>query len=511
MYKRATRRSRLLLSAHLTAAIFLMSGAVQATDGGAHFVYVSESGGTLTDLIHPLIDDQPNAIFHVTQNWNPPGTPGTYNDHVIGIQFNVDLGWWAIYNQDISGQLLGAGFNIWIPPAGASSFVHTANAGNITNNWTVIDSPLTNNNPDAILRVTQNSNPGGGAVVMNDHVIGVWYTGSRWAIFNQDLVAMPVDASFNVSVLPDDPTVFVHTATAGNIIGNWTIIDHPLTNNNPNAIVSITQNWNPGGTGEIYNDHVVGVWYHDGLEKWAIFNQDGITMPTGASFNVSSPARESALFVHSADAGNTVGSTTEIDNPLANSNPNATVFITQSWNPGGAGGVFNDHTLGVLYNGSGWAIFNQDSGAMPVGASFNVSIPASDASTFVHSATDWNTSGNSTTIDNPVINGNPDAIVHVAQNWNPSGVGGVGNDHVYGVFYDGANWAIFNQDHLGILEGAAFNVLIPAVDAATFVHTATVGNITNNWTAIDNPITNGHPDVIVQVTQNWNPPGSSGI
>ncbi|MBU1877357.1 MAG: hypothetical protein KJ734_00240, partial [Chloroflexi bacterium] len=42
---------------------------------------------------------------------------------------------------------------------------------------------------------------------------------------------------------------FVHTTTAANTSGNYTYIDHPLTNNNPNAIVLVTQNWNPGGVG----------------------------------------------------------------------------------------------------------------------------------------------------------------------------------------------------------------------------------------------------------------------
>ena len=42
-------------------------------------------------------------------------------------------------------------------------------------------------------------------------------------------------------------------------------------------------------------------------------------------------------------------------------------------------------------------------------------------------------------IDNPVTNGDPDAILHVTQNWNPSGIGGVYNDHpIGGLVSDGA-------------------------------------------------------------------------
>ena len=60
---------------------------------------------------------------------------------------------------------------------------------------------LTNGNPNAIVVVTPNWNPGGVCpCVYNNHPIGVWYTGSQWAIFNQDIAAMPVNASFNVYV-----------------------------------------------------------------------------------------------------------------------------------------------------------------------------------------------------------------------------------------------------------------------------------------------------------------------
>jgi len=39
-----------------------------------------------------------------------------------------------------------------------------------------------------------------------------------------------------------------------------------------------------------------------------------------------------------------------------------------------AGGTYNNHPIGVYYNGAKWTIFNQDLGAMPVNAAFNVLI-----------------------------------------------------------------------------------------------------------------------------------------
>ena len=82
--------------------------------------------------------------------------------------------------------------------------------------------------------------------------------------------------------------VFVHRATPENISANSTYLDNPLTNDEPNAILYVTQNWNPGGGGTgTYNDHPIGVWYDSSAQRWAIFNQDRDAMPEGAAFNVA--------------------------------------------------------------------------------------------------------------------------------------------------------------------------------------------------------------------------------
>ena len=64
-----------------------------------------------------------------------------------------------------------------------------------------------------------------------------------------------------------------------NIVGNWTTIDHPLTNNNPYVLVFATPNYNPGATGGTYDNHNIGVYYVGGDKQMAVFNQDGAAMP----------------------------------------------------------------------------------------------------------------------------------------------------------------------------------------------------------------------------------------
>jgi hypothetical protein len=185
---------------------------------------------------------------------------------------------------------------------------------------------------------------------------------------------MPVGAAFNVLIPPVDAAVFLHRATAGNILVGSTYIDHPLTDNQPNAIVFVTPNWNPGGVGSTYNAHPVGVWYDDLKHKWAIFNEDQSAMPPGAAFNVLICPAGPAVFVQKATAGNTTQSSTYLDHPRANDRRSVIVFATPNWNPGGGGGTLDNHVIGVWYNTSPhrWAVFNEDEADMPVKAAFNV-------------------------------------------------------------------------------------------------------------------------------------------
>jgi hypothetical protein len=140
---------------------------------------------------------------------------------------------------------------------------------------------------------------------------------------------------------------FVRRATDKNSRGDYTYIGHPSINGDPDVLVSPTSDQEDLGTA-VYI-HNIGVWYEGGAEKWAIFNQDRAAVPAGATFEVVVP-RESAKFVHHARLLNTVGNYTYLDNRLTNGEPDAVLSVTQNWNPGGGGGVYNDHPVGAVYD-----------------------------------------------------------------------------------------------------------------------------------------------------------------
>lgn len=83
-----------------------------------------------------------------------------------------------------------------------AAFVHTATPANkLSANGTDVDNPMCNGDASAILIVTQKLNPSG--IVYNNSPIGVYYNTIRnkWEIFNENNVAIPNNAQFNVLVI----------------------------------------------------------------------------------------------------------------------------------------------------------------------------------------------------------------------------------------------------------------------------------------------------------------------
>lgn len=170
------------------------------------------------------------------------------------------------------------------------TFTHEAEDQNSRGDYTYISQSTIDGDANAVVIVSV-SPPSDGestTAASYEHNIGVWYEpgSKRWAIFNQDLLPVPPGTTFEVNI-PAESAAFVHRAGLLNTASNYTYIDNRLTNGNPDAVLSVTQNWNPGGGTGVYNNHPIGTLYDKKLEKWAIDNRDGARMPKGAAFNVA--------------------------------------------------------------------------------------------------------------------------------------------------------------------------------------------------------------------------------
>jgi hypothetical protein len=75
---------------------------------------------------------------------------------------------------------------------------------------------------------------------------------------------------------------FVHTSSGANTGGDSSCLDHPFTNDRPEAMLLVTHRW--GGSG--VNVPAVGVYYAGERRQWCIFTEGGTPMPVGVPFNV---------------------------------------------------------------------------------------------------------------------------------------------------------------------------------------------------------------------------------
>ena len=82
---------------------------------------------------------------------------------------------------------------------------------------------------------------------------------------------------------------------------------------------------------------------------------------------------------------------------------------------------------------------------------------------FTHLTTAANDQGTVTFINNPLCNGDPNAILLITHNYNPASTTTAGQyPHPIGVYYATGQqqWCIYNDDGVAMATNIAFNVLI---------------------------------------------------
>jgi hypothetical protein len=243
---------------------------------------------------------------------------------------------------------------------------HQSNSRTTTGHITTINHPATNGKSDLILIVSQQlAKDHSGNDVYNDNEIGVWYNGGKWKIFNQNRKPIPDNAKFNVFALPKtNNTAFIHTTMASNTIGHITTLNSPLTNDKPEALVFVTQNFGH------YNTSSVGVWYNGG--KWKIYNEDtSKPMPIGTKFNVVVVNPRSNRFgnlnLYAFKWKNYNRTNTNFIRTSFPLNENDNLFVTQNYID-----TYNPNPIGVKFEDNKWGIFSQNKATMLKGVQFNV-------------------------------------------------------------------------------------------------------------------------------------------
>jgi hypothetical protein len=244
------------------------------------------------------------------------------------------------------------------------------------------------------------------------------------------------------------------------------VINDPQLNGNAGARLFTTTNAGASNVLPIVtNTNTTGVWFSATAgNNWRIFNQiTTVPMPLGAQFNVFVPVDGNGTFIHTANAANTTGHVTVINNSALNNLANKIVLATANWNPVGAVGIYNPHTISVGHFPPSWFVLNNDVVNMPVGAAFNIYSQDPSPNAYLHTATAANSSGNdATALDHPLLNAIPCSQVFVT----PISAGQ--GDTTFDVYFNAANqrWTIFNHNGVVMPSGAQFNIVIDAAQVA---------------------------------------------
>ena len=104
---------------------------------------------------------------------------------------------------------------------------------------------------------------GSGTGVSASGATGVSASGSATGVYTSSSGSALTIGSGTIHVsgagIGTGTAAFIHKAAAANIVGDSTTINNSQCNGDPNAILIVTQNWNPGGGAGVYNTHHVGV------------------------------------------------------------------------------------------------------------------------------------------------------------------------------------------------------------------------------------------------------------
>lgn len=443
------------------------------------FTHTATAGNTsndLTRLDNAYLNNHPEAKVFAMPVYNPGGgSSGAYYNHKIGVYYEVATGRWGIYNEDAAAIPADSTFFVYVSQGFTQTFTQVTTADNTPGNYTILDSPLLNNNPNAVINVMHDWGTSGSGAYYNQ-VLGVWYSPSmeKWTIFNNVATAMPVGLKFTVLIQPKKEGSFIFTATTSNIMpginDHVAVIDHPLLNDNPNALVYAIHNWNPPNT--TFRDvdiHPLGVLYTS--NRWTVYHTDFEAMTPGSTYNIFVTFPQANAYATEVGAQNSTASTLHLNHPQLNSHTGAAFIEIENFNPGE---LITGRTYGfptyAAYGSGIWNILrvggpNFDISSPTLTTAFNVLLPKTNA--FVHTTTSPNKPYNGgTCINSPLTNNKPGVKVFAYVNGTPAGGGGVYQGNPIGVFYyvDWNQWCVYLENGTDLAVGTAFNVFVYSGD-----------------------------------------------
>jgi hypothetical protein len=265
---------------------------------------------------------------------------------------------------------------------------------------------------------------------------------------------------------------FVHVSAAADAGGNTTTINEAFAGGvSDHEKMLATPHHGSGDPTQLAQN--IGVYLvSSGPPAWALFHEDtGISMQPGQPFSIFAPLYGYSSFVHTTSVASVFGRYSKL--PALDGNASAIAFVTHNWNPGGIGGTYHDHRVGLERFGSDWYIRNEDSTVdMPIGVSFNVVVAPLFAT-----ANAWQVIVPSATarvmLAHPLLDDNACAAPQVTRVDDPFNPAVVNDDvplsvqYVAGAAGAPGHWFIVAEGAGSptFPAGAGFNVMVPGAQA----------------------------------------------
>jgi pimeloyl-ACP methyl ester carboxylesterase len=264
--------------------------------------------------------------------------------------------------------------------------------------------------------------------------------------------------------------------------GDATILDHPLLNDRPNAMIFVNSVWGYEGQG-LDNSQLFGVIYSEG--RWQIVNLSGgtNTMNPAFSFNVLiAPSDFQNAFIHTANRNTLYMNRTYIDHPLTNGNPDAHLLVTSNYTYAQR----NNREIVLSYEAavskwfisnsvpSGTQAYDQVNYGIIEGSKFNILVlngdNLSNLEVFHHQANPNNILHAATFLDHRLLNRNPNAMMFTNMLWTSTS-GGSHNPSAFALWYDSPidayrnyrdySWFIYNNwSGVPMAQGTSFKVFV---------------------------------------------------
>jgi hypothetical protein len=247
-------------------------------------------------------------------------------------------------------------------------YVHTANSSNTSYNYTLLDHPSLNNNPNAKVVFSQRYVNGSG--VSHEMSTGLWYTGSKWAIYNENnSIVMPLGVQFNI-LIGDNSSVETHIATTDNTSGHIT----RLTGYIQGDYLFFNSYYNPHS---VYNNNILGTYYSGGSDIRLLYTETINPLPNNSGFRIMKGSSISSTFSSVVTSeSNIIDNYMVIDHPLLNDNPNAVFIYSHYWGyPGGNNATYLPYVTEAFYHAGRWGIYVYGTPNFPQNVWFDFLIP----------------------------------------------------------------------------------------------------------------------------------------